>query len=218
MTVLRSLRHMFEPHPSAGEESFSPPDVLPAPAGLPPIRLRRMDMTDAEEWTAVRYRNREWLAPWESGDPLRSRPISYQAWIIRQRHAEACGTGILLAIEYQGHIVGQVSLGAISYGAMRSGIAGYWVDQGHAGRGFAPTAVAVLADWAFADPTGPRLHRIEIDILPQNARSRRVVQKLGLHAEGLRRDYMFVGGRWCDHESYSLLATDIRGSVTARLR
>ena len=62
---------------------------------------------------------------------------------------------------------------------MRSGVIGYWVDESYIGRGFAPTAVAVLADWALADAAGPRLHRLEIAVLPENERSLAVARKVG---------------------------------------
>ena len=40
-------------------------------------------------------------------------------------------------------------------------------------------ALAMLADWALGDPFGPALHRLEIAILPDNARSLAVVRKVG---------------------------------------
>lgn len=77
--------------------------------------------------------------------------------------------------------------------------------------------VAMLADWALLDPTGPQLHRLEIDIVPENERSRRVVQKVGAKYEGVRRQYMYVHGEWRDHESYSLLDTDVPQGFVHRL-
>ena len=93
----------------------------------------------------------------------------------------------------------------------------YWVDERCAGRGYAPMAVALLADWAMFDPTGPRLHRMEIDILPENKRSRAVARKVGATLEGVRRAYMYVNGQWRDHESYVLMAEDAPNGFTARL-
>ena len=91
---------------------------------------------------------------------------------------------------------------------MRTGVVGYWVDQCYAGHGFAPMAVALLADWALTDPFGPVLHRLEIAILPDNARSLAVVRKVGAHHEGLRERYMYVNGQWRDHVTFALLAED----------
>ncbi|KAB8292644.1 GNAT family N-acetyltransferase [Bifidobacterium avesanii] len=209
---------MFAVREGVRANALNVPERIEAPAGFAQITLRPVREDDQEDWNDVRWGNREWLAPWESGNPVGGKPLSFNAWVRRMREDEAAGCGVVFLIEYQMQIVGQVSLGAISYGALRSGMVGYWVSQRYAGHGFAPLAVAMLADWAFHDPTGPGLHRIEIAILPENHRSKRVVAKLGLVDEGLKRSYMYVNGRWRDHESYSLLADDCAGSVTDRLR
>ncbi|WP_033494024.1 GNAT family N-acetyltransferase [Bifidobacterium biavatii] len=238
MSVFQSLFGVFHPvTPSIRMPSELPSPALltasasatspePCPASGPgridvaslPIRLRPLTMDDEDEWNNVRWCNRDWLAPWDSGDPMHGSPLTFAMWIQRQRQSEAAGTGALFAIVRNMSIVGQISLGAISYGAMRTGVVGYWVDQRQAGHGYAPLAVAMLADWAFYDPSGPRLHRLEIALLPENARSRRVVEKLGAHCEGVRTGYMYINGRWRDHETYSLLAEDAEGEgFVARL-
>lgn len=195
------------------------PRELDSPAGFPQLRLRPMEFEDCDEWSALRRRNADWLSPWDSGDPLDGPAMTYDQWIVRQRESERCGLGVILLMEHHGRIVGQLSLGAIRYGSMRTGVVGYWVDREQAGHGYAPLAVALLADWALRDPSGPRLHRVEVAILPENERSRRVVRKLGMTYEGLMRDYMYVAGRWRDHEIYTLLDTDVASRpVTDRLR
>ena len=100
---------------------------------------------------------------------------------------------------------------------MRSGVIGYWVDESYIGRGFAPTAVAVLADWALADAAGPRLHRLEIAVLPENERSLAVARKVGARHEGIRSRYMYVRGQWRDHETFALLAEDAGEGFASRL-
>lgn len=192
--------------------------AVAATAGIAaPIHLRPLTLDDEDEWNAVRWDNRDWLAPWDSGDPTHGTPLTFNTWIQRQRRSEEQGTGALFGIIHNGHIVGQISLGAVSYGSMRTGVVGYWVSQRVAGHGFAPLALALLADWALADPDGPRLHRLEIAILPENHRSRRVVEKLHAHAEGVRLKYMYINGEWRDHETYSLLAEDAGEGFAARL-
>lgn len=91
------------------------------------------------------------------------------------------------------------------------------VDERCAGRGYAPMAVTLLADWAMFDPSGPQLHRVEIDLLPENERSRKVALKVGASYEGMRKAYMFVNGQWRDHESYALLPEYAPNGFTARL-
>ena len=130
--------------------------------------------------------------------------MTYSQWMQQMRHNEQTGRGVVFAIDYHEHIVGQISLGAIDLGSMRTGVIGYWVDQRYAGHGFAPMAVALLADWAFCDPTGPRLHRMEIALLPENERipmdvkvgDKVLYSKYGgteVHYEG--EDYLIVSSR-----------------------
>ena len=101
---------------------------------------------------------------------------------------------------------GQLTISGIAYGAARWADAGYWVDQRWAGRGLAPTAVALAADYLFA---ALRLHRLEIAIRPENVNSLRVVQKLGLRYEGDRARYLHVDGEWRDHSVFVAHADEV---------
>lgn len=212
LSMLSSLRGAFAP---VSANAIHMPHRLDAPHGCIPIRLRPFRSEDDAQWNEVRWRNEDWLAPWESNDPQHAPNLTFNTWVQCMRKDEKAGVAAIFAVEYQMHIVGQISLGAISYGSMRTAVMGYWVDQRYAGRGITPMAAALLADWALRDASGPRLHRLEIAILPQNERSKRVVNKIGAHYEGVRRRYMFIRGQWRDHETYSLLEDDtVLGFVT----
>jgi ribosomal-protein-alanine N-acetyltransferase len=63
---------------------------------------------------------------------------------------------------------------------------------------------AVLAH-AFG-PLG--LHRIEAACMPDNARSRRLLDRWGFREEGLARQYLKINGVWHDHLIYALLAAE----------
>ena len=214
VSVFQTIRHAFAP---VDPNAIRTPVVIHAPAGAVPITLRTMAPDDEDEWSTVRWDNDAWLKPWESDDPMHEPGITFNQWMGIQRRNEERGTGIVLLIEYGMRVVGQISIGAITYGAMRTGVVGYWVAQDAAGHGLAPTALAMLADWAIADPTGPRLHRLEIAILPENTRSLAGVRKVGARREGLRPNYMDVAGAWRSHETFSLIAEDMGAGFAARL-
>ena len=110
-------------------------------------------------------------------------------------------------------LVGLVSLGGVQLGSVLSGAVGYWVDRREAGRGLTPTAVAMVTDWAFR---GLGLHRVEVNIRPENEASLRVVQKLGLREEGLRRAYLHVDGDWRDHRSFAVTAEEVPEGLLTR--
>ncbi|MGH8882535.1 MAG: GNAT family N-acetyltransferase, partial [Stackebrandtia sp.] len=90
---------------------------------------------------------------------------------------------------------------------------GYWIDEGHAGHGITPTALAMVCDHAF---TRGGLHRIEVNIQPHNTPSRRVVEKLGFREEALYKAYLYINGEWRDHVGYGMTIEDVRdGGILA---
>jgi ribosomal-protein-alanine N-acetyltransferase len=97
-----------------------------------------------------------------------------------------------------------------------SAVIGYWVVPEVAGKGITPTAVALVSDYLF-NVVG--LHRIEIDIRPENSASLRVVQKLGFRYEGLKQRYIHINGAWRDHFVFALTHEEVpRGVLNRWLR
>ena len=84
----------------------------------------------------------------------------------------------------------------ISVNTNRGGHIGYWIDKNYANRGFTTQAVEALTHFSFEQLN---LHRIEINIRPENASSRRVAEKAGYVFEGERPRYLHIGGSWRDH-------------------
>ena len=153
------------------------------------VVLRPIKLRDQRAWREVNRRNRDWLRPWEATipPPTPSGPIAHRPTyrqMVRHLRAEAnAGRMLPFVIEYQGRLVGQLTVAGITWGSMCSGHVGYWVDESVAGRGVMPTAVALAVDHCFRTVG---LHRIEVCIRPENGPSRRVVEKLGFREEGLR--------------------------------
>lgn len=71
--------------------------------------------------------------------------------------------------------MGQVTLGSLGLGDLRSGYIGYWIAREAAGRGVMPRAVAMVTDHGLGTLG---LHRIEINIRPENSASLRVAHKV----------------------------------------
>ena len=181
------------------------------------VVLRPLRRRDARAWLAVRASNATWLEPWEAtlseGD---SGPVPTFGEFVRQMSSQArSGTALPLVIEYRGALVGQLTVATIVRRSLCSGSIGYWVSKHVAGRGVVPTAVAMAVDHCFG-PVG--LHRVEINIRPENAASLRVVAKLGLRDEGLRERYLHIQGSWCDHRTFAITSEEVPDGLLARWR
>jgi len=68
-----------------------------------------------------------------------------------------------------------------------------------------PEAVVTMLQYAFESL---RLHRVEINIIPRNAPSRRVVEKLNLRVEGIAERYLEIDGAWEDHARYAITSEE----------
>jgi ribosomal-protein-alanine N-acetyltransferase len=178
------------------------------------ITLRPLRQRDAREWRSVRARNAEWLRQWEatSPEPALDAPPTYSAMVRRLKAEAREGRTMPFVIDFGDVLAGQLTVGGISWGSLRSAHIGYWVDQRVAGRGIMPTAVAMATDHCFE----AGLHRIEINIRPENLASRRVVEKLGFRPEGLRPRYLHIDGDWRDHLSFALTVDEVPGGLVAR--
>lgn len=172
----------------------------------PPLRLRPVRVTDVGEWGEVQARNRDWLAPWEATNPDPGGAPSFAAVVRGFRREARAGRMLPLVVEVDGRLRGQVTVSSIVWGSARTGSIGYWIDHEVAGRGLIPTAVALVIDHCFG-VIG--LHRIEVNIRPENAASLAVVRKLGLREEGIRRDFIHIDGRWRDHLSFAVTAEEV---------
>jgi ribosomal-protein-alanine N-acetyltransferase len=181
------------------------------------VRLRPLRRSDQRTWMALRAQNAAWLEPWDATSPVPLRgPRPSFGEFVRSLSSQARSGGSLpFAVDHDGLLVGQLTVTGIMYGSLRSGSIGYWVSQHVAGRGIIPTAVALAADHCF-EVLG--LHRVEVNIRPENAPSLRVVAKLGFRDEGLRERYLHIGDEWCDHRSFALTTEDVPEGLLNRWR
>ena len=174
------------------------------------VLLRPLTVSDFGAWQEVRRRNADWLTKWEAqriaGQPdvVEDRDAYSVRCSARQRERQL-GTGYGFGIFVNGDFAGEINLTAVQRGPFQSAYVGYWIDEKHAGNGYMPESLVVLAQFAFEEL---HLHRIQISIIPRNAASRRVVEKLGIREEGIALRYLEINGVWEDHVRYGFTAEE----------
>jgi len=194
--------------------TLTEPSLLSSPVALRPLAAR-----DARPWRESRVRNADWLRPWEPTNPetplYQTNLGPYIAMVRTMRKEARRGITLPWVVLVDGQFAGQLTVGNIVWGSARTASVGYWVDQQFAGRGVIPTVLAMAVDHCFA-VVG--LHRIEATIRPENRASRRVVEKLGFHEEGLRRRCLHVDGAWRDHLCFALTVEDVGAGLLPQWR
>jgi [ribosomal protein S5]-alanine N-acetyltransferase len=182
------------------------------------VRLRPVRLRDGAQWSRIRLADRAHLEPWE--------PAAGVDWEVRHaittwpsvcsglRSEARKGRMLPYVIEVDGQFAGQLTIGNVTHGALRSAWIGYWVASSVVGGGVATAALALGLDHCF----GPmQLHRVEATVRPENAASRAVLAKVGFREEGLLRRYLEVDGAWRDHLLVAVTIEERVGSAAAAL-
>jgi ribosomal-protein-alanine N-acetyltransferase len=174
------------------------------------VLLRAPRLRDGRAWSEVRLRNEAWLTPWEPTAPRtwadRHSPTAWPPICSGLRRAGRAGTMLPFVITFGGQFAGQMNVSNVTWGALRGCTVGYWVDSAVAGRGITPTALALVIDHLFATVG---LHRVEVDIRPENTASLRVVEKLGLRREGYYERFLDIDNGWRDHVAFAVTVEEL---------
>ncbi len=168
--------------------------------------LRPLVVGDFDAWREVRRRNVDWLVKWEpvrqpgQPDTVEDRESFHVRCNARQRERQL-GTGYGFGIFVDGELAGEMNLSTVQRGPFQSAYVGYWIDEKYAGQGYTPEALVVLIRFVFEEL---KLHRLQVSIIPRNAASRRVVEKLQIRDEGVALRYLEINGVWEDHVRYGI--------------
>ena len=177
------------------------------------ITLRLLRMRDWKKIEAIQLEHRDWFRQWEATNPEGPANFDFRELVrnsIRQLNDE---TSVPFAIEYRGEFVGQLTVSNILHGSASTAFIGYWISPEFAGKGITPIAVALATDYMFQFV---HLHRIEIDIRPENVASLRVVEKLGFRFEGTKKAFIHINNAWRDHSVFALTSDEVPSGLLNR--
>jgi len=179
------------------------------------VLLRPLKRKDRQNWDEIKARNKEWLSQWDATNPdgVVQKPTYSDVYRQSKRGARLANS-YMFAIDIDGYLVGQITLGNVIWGSLREGYIGYWIDEKFANRGIMTTSVALLTNYAL---TEAGLHRIEVSIRTENTASLKVVEKLSFRNEGLRPRYLHIDGDWRDHFIFVLTSENIQTSKIAQI-
>lgn len=175
-------------------------DPLPIAEGA---RLRLWDEGDAALLTAAIAENREHLQEWLPWAEMHGYQDSVE-YLRRKRLQVEANDGFEGAIELDGKVVGAAGFHRIDWPNRTTSI-GYWLAADAQGRGLMTATVRALLDHAFG---AWEMHRVFIEVVVGNERSRAIPERLGFRQEAVLREAKLIRGSYEDTLLYAMLAPD----------
>lgn len=176
------------------------------------VIVRLAKPKDAPEIAAYLARNRAFH---KATDPARSEEhFTEQFWRTTARVAkrefqlDSSVRMIMLKRDDPTRVIGQVNFNQIVRGVFQACYLGYAIDELEEGNGLMTEALRLAIAYMFRERN---LHRIMANYMPSNARSARVLEKLGFTIEGRATGYLRINGKWEEHLLTSLTNQEWRG-------
>jgi len=164
--------------------------------------VRLYQQRDAEDMHAAALESVAEVYPWMAWCHERYSLDEARQWIAVQEEVAKQGMAYEFAIlDEAGRFLGGCGINQISK-ANRFANLGYWVRTSAMGRGVAPAAARLVAEYAFR---GTDLIRLEVVCAVGNARSQRVAEKIGAVREGVLHSRLLLPTGASDAVMYSLV-------------
>jgi len=180
------------------------------------VYLRYPQQRDARAFIAAATASRRLHGLWVQAPTTPARFRNYVerfAGAKSRAPASATHVGLLACRKDDDALVGVLNFSEIIRGGFQSTYLGYYALAPYAGEGYMSEALKLALQVAFRSL---KLHRIEVNIQPANARSTALIRPAGFVREGYSRRYVKIAGRWRDHERWALLVEDWRARHKTR--
>jgi ribosomal-protein-alanine N-acetyltransferase len=175
------------------------------------VYLRYPTMGDYAAWAELRAVSRHHLTVWEpqwARDELTRSAYRRRLRQYQRELRDDQGYALFILRASDAILLGGLSISNVRRGVAQAASVGYWIGEPHAGGGHMTDALRAVLPFAFG---ALGLNRLEAACQPNNAPSRRVLEKVGFRREGMARRYLKINGVWQDHDLYALLHDEVQG-------
>ncbi len=162
---------------------------------------------------ALKFHTHAWphLKRWFPPIPPAFDTLAYWQDVVTKSH-EAFEQGAIVRLwispkSAPNKVIGTIGFSQIFRGPFCNCILGYQIDREYEGRGLMTEALQTGIRYMF---DVQKLHRIAANYRPENARSGRLLAKLGFRIDGFSKNYLFIDGDWRDHVLTSLTNDQFR--------
>jgi [ribosomal protein S5]-alanine N-acetyltransferase len=168
------------------------------------VYIRPPRLEDERVFSEAVVRSADHLRPWNPVEPdglpdlVRRQGPVLRSFLIFDREDDG--------------LVGRVNIANIVRARFRNGSLGYDSYVPYAGTGRMTEGMRLIVERCFGEgPDGLGLHRLEINVQPENERSLAMAKRLGFRHEGFSPRMLYLGGSWRDHERFALTAEEWPG-------
>ncbi len=168
------------------------------------VMIREPRPGDVESHRAAVLRSVEHLRPWNPVEPDGLPDLM-------RRQGTDLRTYLILDKE-DGGMVGTCNVANIVRGRFRNAALGYDSYLPYAGTGRMTEGLRLVVGRCFTvRPGGLGLHRLEINVQPDNQRSLAMAKRLGFRHEGSSPRMLFINDAWRDHERFAMTVEEWDG-------
>lgn len=164
------------------------------------LYLRHPVSRDGKAFIELMEASKDLHHPWVE-PPLKQEHFDFYCKVAQSNETD----GFLVCNKADDAIMGVVNLNQIVFGILCNASIGYYIGAPYANSGYMVEAVRGVLHYAFAEKN---LHRIEANIQQGNHYSKRLIRKLRFRNEGFSPKYLYICGKWCDHERYAMTVED----------
>lgn len=193
--------------PFGGMLFCQPPNSAPPQWRLRPgpqlstqrLQVRMGVQSDVAAVLAYLRGNQARLQPLEPDRPTNFCTVPYWQDALQKSQQEFSADAALRLFVFpqqSKQVIGMIHFSQMFRGSFQACTLGYSLDLEWEGQGIMFEALQAALDYVFEELG---FHRVMANYLPENARSGRLLQRLGFVVEGRASQYLHIGGQWRDH-------------------
>ncbi|CAM4352240.1 GNAT family protein [Paenibacillus phoenicis] len=165
------------------------------------LRIELFELSHSEALFKLIQSNRDHFGKWLEFPHHTHTVNDTRAFIARTIQKQASGNGGWCGIWQEHQLIGAIGLVQINRKDQTTEI-GYYLAQEYEGKGIIIRSCREVIKYIFEELA---LHRIELRVHPDNARSRKIPERLGFVQEGILRQAEWFIDRYIDKVIYGLL-------------
>ena len=152
-----------------------------------------------EKRDRFRRRNVDW-------EPTEKSVLKWWTPMMTMKPKEAINwLSLVIELKTEHRVIGNIGFNAKRVGETYQGSIGWTIGKANEGHGYVTEAASALLEFLFRSVG---FHRVYAMTSPENARSYRLMERLGMRREAHFRKNHFVDGTWGDEYVYAILAAE----------